>query len=551
MQSRIRLSSGLILFLFVLTHFSNHMLGLVSLDAAEAGRALFDKVWGSVAGGILLYGALAVHFVLALAVLYRRRTLRMPPWELAQLTLGILFVPLIVTHAVAMRGGEEVLGISHEYARTVIFIWSSPTESAKQVALILVTWLHATIGIHFWLRLRPGYRRYTHVWTALYTLVPVLTLLGVYQSVLATERLSNEAIRASMRRLGASLNDYQAFVDQGSTAVWTVTGVVLLIILSARYIRARIKERNAMFTVEHASGKTVRGTIGQTILETLRGNGVPHASVCGGRGRCTTCRVRIGHGLELLPPPGDLERAALERIAAEPTVRLACQTRPRSTVTITPLVQPRAAVAQIGQRGGVAGTERIISVLFVDLRGSTKLGQARLPYDVLFILNQFFSEMASSLQVTHGHYAQFNGDGLMAIYGRDGAVREGARAALRGGLEMLKRLDSLNQHLSNELTEPLRIGVGIHTGEAIVGTMGPPDSPIFSAIGDNINVAARLEGMTKELGCPIVVSADTIVRAELSAADLRTENIPIRGRTGDFPVYAIDDPTVLDRQLAH
>ncbi len=551
MQSRIRLGSGLILLVFVSTHFFNHMLGLVSLQAAEAARAIFHVLWGSVPGGVLLYGALATHFVLALAVLYRRRTLRMPPWELAQLTLGILFVPLIATHAVAMRGGEELLGISHEYARTVIFIWSSASETAKQAALVLVTWLHAAIGLHFWLRLRPGYRRLTHVWTALYTLVPVLTLLGLYQSARESERLPGSVVRASMERLGASLPDYAAFVEAGSLIVWAVTGALLAVTMAARLVRALIKERAATFLVEHPGAGGLRGQMGQTILEVLRTHAVPHASVCGGRGRCTTCRVRIGNGLDALPVPNDLERSALERICAEPTVRLACQTRPESGVTIAPLVQPRAAVAATGQRGGVAGTERVISVLFVDLRGSTKLGQARLPYDVLFILNQFFSEMAESLQVTQGHYAQFNGDGLMAIYGRDGEVREGARAAIRGGLEMLRRLDGLNRHLSDELSEPLKIGVGVHTGEAIVGTMGPPESPIFSAIGDNINVAARLEGLTKALGCSVVVSADTLERAELNGASLRAESVAIRGRTGDFPVYAIDDPDSLARQLEH
>src|SRR5690606_28568736 len=125
------------------------------------------------------------------------------------------------------------------------------------------------------------------------------------------------------------------------------------------------------------------------------------------------------------------------------------------------------------RRGGVNGREQKVVILFIDLRGSTRLGERRLPYDVLFILNQFFAEMAGALNATGGHYAQFNGDGLMALYGLAGDTRAGARQALAGGADMLRRLAVLNDVLRGELDEPLRIGVGIHCGDAIVGTMGP------------------------------------------------------------------------------
>ena len=551
MQQRLRLISGLILSAFVVTHFTNHTLGIISLENAEAFRASVHLIWGSGIGGIVLYGAFVTHFALALASLYRRRTLRLPRWELAQLILGLVFVPLIATHVIAMRGAEEVLDVTHEYARTVFWIWSDSAESTKQVLLILTTWLHTALGLHFWLRLKPWYRRTGHLWTALYTVVPMLTLIGFYRSGRAVELLSPEIVDASMNRLGIALNDYAEFVGATSMKMWLISGGLLLSTLCARLIRSRLREKRATFALQHSAGQRLRGTVGQTVLETLRTHGIAHASVCGGRGRCTTCRVRIGSGLEQLPPPSPLEESALARISAEPRVRLACQTRPSGALAITPLVAPATALTQSGQRGGVAGTELVITVLFVDLRGSTKLGQARLPYDVLFILNQFFSEMAASLQSTQGHYAQFNGDGLMAIYGRDGVVRDGARAALRGALEMLTRLEQLNSRLGEELGEPLKIGIGIHTGEAIVGTMGPPESPIFSAIGDNINLAARLESLTKELRCPLVVSQETATRAELDAAAYRHEVVAIRGRTGEFPVLAIERPTVLAAQLAH
>ncbi len=235
------------------------------------------------------------------------------------------------------------------------------------------------------------------------------------------------------------------------------------------------------------------------MLETLRDHGIPHASVCGGRARCTTCRIQVTRGLESLDAPNELEARALARIAATPGMRLACQIRPTADLAITPLCAADASAADGYVPGGLEGAERLITVMFVDLRGSTTLGEAKLPYDVLFILNRFFYEMKQSLEATRGHYSQFTGDGLMALYGLHAAdPATGPADALRGAREMLMRVERLNHELKAELPHPLAIGIGIHYSEAIVGAMGPPRSQIITAIGDTVNTTARLESLTKE-----------------------------------------------------
>jgi adenylate cyclase len=93
-----------------------------------------------------------------------------------------------------------------------------------------------------------------------------------------------------------------------------------------------------------------------------------------------------------------------------------------------------------------------------------------------------------------------------------------------------------------ELAEPLRIGIGAHAGVAIVGTMGPPEAPVYSAIGDNINIAARFEGMTKAYGCVMVVSADTLAQAGLEPRDAPVHRVRVRGRSERVTVYAVPDP---------
>jgi adenylate cyclase len=183
--------------------------------------------------------------------------------------------------------------------------------------------------------------------------------------------------------------------------------------------------------------------------------------------------------------------------------------------------------------------------MFVDLRGSTALAEQRLPYDVVFLVNQFFAEMYAALRATGGYYAQFRGDGLLALYGLETPLAEACRQALAGAAQMQARLDALNASLAHDLAEPLRIGIGVHAGVAIVGTMGPPEAPIYSAIGDNINIAARLEGMSKAYACVMVVSEDTLREAGVAPREAALHQVKVRGRESRLAVYAVADPRSL------
>ena len=279
---------------------------------------------------------------------------------------------------------------------------------------------------------------------------------------------------------------------------------------------------------------------GATVLETLRENGIPHASVCGGRARCTTCRVLVTKGLDRLPQPSGAEAGALARIGATPGMRLACQIRPTADISVMPLLPADARAADGMVRGGPEGSERLITVLFVDLRGSTALGEAKLPYDLLYILNQFFGEMTKALDATGGHYAQFAGDGLLALYGlRAGDPAAGAAAALRGAREMLARVARLDSRLRGDLPQPLRIGIGIHFGEAIVGAMGPPGAQVVTAIGETVNACARLERLTRRYDCPVIVSRRAAEAAGLAVGRKR-HRVRVDGGAQIIEFYALE-----------
>ena len=245
-------------------------------------------------------------------------------------------------------------------------------------------------------------------------------------------------------------------------------------------------------------------------------------------------------GLDQLAAASDLEAAALSRIGASGGLRLACQIRPTADISVMPLLAADASAADGTVRGGLEGSERLITVVFVDMRGSTTLGEAKLPYDVLFILNQFFHEMTKALVATNGHYSQFTGDGLMALYGLYAAdPKTGAADALRGAREMLTRLDQLNFQLRGDLREPLRIGIGIHFSEAIVGAMGPPRSQIITAIGDTINTCARLESLTKDYDCVVILSRQAAEAAGLKLEGRELHQAPVKGRMDPVEFYAL------------
>jgi adenylate cyclase len=199
-------------------------------------------------------------------------------------------------------------------------------------------------------------------------------------------------------------------------------------------------------------------------------------------------------------------------------------------------------------RAGLEGSERLITVMFVDLRGATSLGEAKLPYDLLYILNQFFDEMIKALNATNGYYSQFTGDGLMALYGlnaKDPAT--GAADALRGAREMLARVAQLTSRLRGDLLQPMRIGIGIHFSEAIVGAMGPPGSQIITAIGDTVNACKRLESLTKEYDCAVVVSRRATNVAGLDVRGRKLHQASIQGRTQTVEFYALK--TLADLRL--
>jgi adenylate cyclase len=547
---RLRLITGSILFTYLTTHFLNHSLGLISLDAMEAGRVWFLALWRNPVGTAAFYGSLLTHFFLALWAIYQRHHLRMPFWEALQLVLGLCIPPLLATHFVGTRLAYEWYGVQDLYAKTVLALWlNNPVNGVRQALLVAIAWTHGCIGLFFSFRLRPCYPRYGVPLFAVALLLPVLALLGFVQAgreiefLIARDPDWIERLKQTTGALGAGEGRDLLQVHSGIIyGFWASLGGVLL----ARLIR-QLKQRRNRVRITYPPGRDVQVPRGFSILEASRFAGIPHASVCGGRGRCSTCRVRVSQGLSRQPPPSATEQRVLRRIGAPPNVRLACQLRPAAALTVQPLLPANAQARDgLGQPSYLAGQEKTIAILFADLRSFTGIAERKMPYDLVFLLNSYFASVGQAIVMAGGTVDKFIGDGVMALFGVEAGPQEGSRQALAAARDMIDQVSRLSVTLGDELAEPLKIGVGIHCGPAVVGRMGYGATVHLTAIGDTVNVASRLQDLTKEHGCQLIVSEEVARQAGLDAAGLQRRELTVRNRREPLAIFVIDDVRALE-----
>ncbi len=549
MVRRLRLITGLVLLAYVTSHLVNHTLGLISLEAMEAGRIWFLAVWRSPPGEILMLASLATHVGLAVWSLYQRRTLIMPWGEATQLVMGFAIPILLVGHVIGTKAAHAIAGVNDTYAYVLLVHWVFDNSYIwQQMTGLVVAWVHGCICINFWLRLKPFYPKATPVLYGAALLIPVLALLGYTE---AGRDVIELAKNPEWRRAAdaviqwpnrAEVAELLALIVQAKIAV----GAVIILALGARIARSIVERWRGTVRVTYPGARTVSSLPGASILEISRARGIPHASVCGGRGRCSTCRVRVGSGREDLPPPGEDEARVLRRVGAAANVRLACQVRPTKDVTVTPLLPATAQPSDAHARPDyIEGSERELAIMFVDIRAFTRLAEKKLPYDTVFVLNQYFRAMGSAVEEAGGRLDKFIGDGVMALFGVDSEPKEGCRQALIAARAIAASLEDLNANLKEDLDEAIRIGIGIHTGPVIVGEMGYAAVRSVTAIGDAVNTASRLETANKDFQSQLVVSADVVMRAAVDLSQFPRHDIEVRGRAEQVSVHVIDDATQL------
>ena len=537
---RVRLWSGLVLFAFVATHLINHAVGLWSLEAMTRVQHWRLAVTRSPPGFVLLTAALLAHTALALWKLARFRTLRLRRAEILQGVSGLLIPFLLMPHLFEAGVGPRSLGVAATYPAILPLLW--PIKANHQAMLTVVVWLHGCLGLHYWLRAESWYRTASHVLAALAALVPAAALAGFVVAGREASRLvagstDRPAIEASA---GLSAATRAAMAAQSADATLAFYGLVAMTI-AILALRLWVVRRPAEFSIVYAGGPTVRSAAGPTLLEISRVHRVPHLSVCGGKARCSTCRVRIVERGEMLAPPSEAEQRLLRRIDAPPDVRLACQLRPNGPLMVALLLRPAARFIAPTPASGfeAAGVDREAAVLFVDIRGFTRLSQAKLAYDIVHILNSFFAAVGQAIEAAGGRVDKYIGDGLMAVFEHPTGLSGASRAAVEAVIAVDAELGSVNRQLADEIAEPLRLAMGLHGGRLVIGRIGWGAAALPTVIGPAVNIASRLESLAKSRNVELAVSSQCAAAAGLRLEALTIDEVEIRGLEAPFPVLLV------------
>jgi len=185
---RLQLGSGLVLWIYLLLHLFNHALGIWSLDLAGRGLTFALHLWRSAPGTVLLYGAAALHFAMALHTIYGRRYWALPPAEWIRLWAGLSLPLLLIRHAVTTRLAASLYGFEPDYERIVISLITSGTQGL-QLALLAPGWIHGCLGLWFRLRHYPMAQRAKPALAGLLVLLPLLSAAGFFRMMHAVETM--------------------------------------------------------------------------------------------------------------------------------------------------------------------------------------------------------------------------------------------------------------------------------------------------------------------------------------------------------------------------
>jgi adenylate cyclase len=292
----------------------------------------------------------------------------------------------------------------------------------------------------------------------------------------------------------------------------------------------------------------VESAPGETLLDASLRSGVAHAHACGGHARCSTCRVEVIDGIEGCAPRTTAEQALSDRLGFAQQLRLACQTMANNSITMRRLILDDDDVALVDLRARVAapaaaGEERTLAILFADIREFTAFSEQLPAHDVVHVLNRYFHAMGRAISRFGGCIDNYMGDGLMALFGLSQSEQEteggAALHAVQAGLAMLETMDALKPYLGTAYGRSFDIRIGVHFGEAVVGSVGATGRERITAIGDAVNFASRIESANKLAGSRLLISEALYARVGPQFRIGQSIHIPIHGKSGEYALYEV------------
>ena len=254
----------------------------------------------------------------------------------------------------------------------------------------------------------------------------------------------------------------------------------------------------------------------QSILEISKENKLEHLHVCGGLGKCSTCRVQILDGLQNCSERSEKELVIADKLDFPDDVRLACQTLLSGDATVRKLFKSQSDIkfAQAAlQSSGSIGSNKQVAILFADIENFTPLSERLASFDIMYLLNKYFDFAGNIVMRNGGEINNYIGDAFLAIFGLDGEGDETFRA-VKAGLELQSELKDFANTVEENFDEDFKIRIGIHFGEAIVGMLGCKGTERLSVIGDTVNMAARAESANKEADTTMLITENAYKQIE-------------------------------------
>jgi adenylate cyclase len=519
----VALVSGVVLFAFAAAELCTYAIGLVSLETMGDISVWQSAFMRSRAGGALFYACVVSHVGTTLWFVARRATLRMSLWDAAQIISGILVPVLLLPYLVDTRGANALYGVDDDALYRLARLW--PEHSFNYVILIVLLWGHGCLGLHQWLKLRPGYRAIAPALAVVALAVPIAAVAGLVASarvvsVLMADDTFAGQVRAATHWPTPEADDALWRLRLTSVAAYGALLLAVTGVLTARFLRIVVAPK---IDVSYVNGPQLKASTGPTLLEISRIHAVPLADTCGGRGRCTACSVRVEQGAAALPPRSAAEVQMLGE--EDPLVRLACQIRPSSALTVARLV-PTAGTATAEPELHTAGIERQVAVLCVQLHDYATLVGARRAYDAIFLLNAFLDMVHTSVASHNGWIVRVTAGGIVAVFGRDDSAETACRAAAAASADVDGALDRLNERFAAELGRPMVVAMGLAFGTAYLGRIGAGPSKPLTAIGPVIDAASALAGQAEERGSQLLSEPAALHTGGIATSGFEPVSLP-------------------------
>ena len=296
------------------------------------------------------------------------------------------------------------------------------------------------------------------------------------------------------------------------------------------------------FKIKFINEKIIEIKEEQTILQASLEADIPHYHACGGKARCSTCRVVVQEGGEHLSHPNKAEQNLRKKKKFPENVRLACQTKVISNdVKIQRIIRDETDLdlyvyGNHCENLQTVGDEKAMALFFLDIRNFTPFIEQHLPFDVIHIIRRL-NIMFSDIIVKHnGKIIEFTGDGFYAVFGFDEPIKEAVNNAYTAGKQILDSLIGLNEnYITKYFDHKIDVGIGLHSGKVIVGKTGVKDYNPYTVMGFPVNVAARLESATKELNNNFIIS-DYVYKFLNESNNAPQKQIKLKGVSEPFCV---------------